>query len=70
MDPQDKREVSLVSGSCQVNILICEMRDSCLHDSTADGQAGRTAGDELQRDKRHLGHKVLEDEEFPGIRTS
>lgn len=43
MDPQDKRELSLVSGSCQVDILICERRDSCLHDSTAggtDSQAG------------------------------
>lgn len=41
MDPEDKREVSTVSGSCQVDILICERWGGCLHDSTAGETAGQ-----------------------------
>lgn len=52
MDPEDKREVS---GSCQVDILICERRGSCLHDSTA----GETA-------RQRCWRGVREGEEDPG----
>lgn len=57
MHPEDKREVSTVSGSCQVDVLICERQGSCLHDS----RAGETARHGCCRDgRRHLGHKDRE----------
>lgn len=60
MAPEDKRGVSRVSGSCQVDILICERRGGCLHDSAA----GETAG-LLERGGRS-GHR----DQGPGTRRS